>query len=136
MGVFDLHIESVWDTGRLVASAFHWPGEFDAERLADVATRLEPQQLVGIGAQVVTPEGLDRANGGIRRRATTYQGSGYLVGGAEPNLQLRDVLIAARSGVPALMVEAHLLGSAVSAAFPAYRFPNLDDAYWVWGVLN
>ena len=135
-GVFDLREQNIWDAGRLVASAFRWPGELRVQRLGDVATRLEPRQLVGLGTQVVTPEGLDHLYGGIRRRATTHQGPCYLVGGAEANLQPGDVLVAARSGVPALMIETYLLGSTISAAFSAYRFLNIDDAYWVWGVLS
>lgn len=135
-GVFDLRNETVWDTGRLVGTAFRWPGEPGTKRLGDLATRLDPQQFIALGTQVVIPRSLDSVYGGIRRRATNYEGPGHLIGGAEANLQPGDVLIAAHTGVPALMVQAHMLGSAVSAGFAAYRFPKLDDAYWIWGVLN
>lgn len=134
--VVDLRNEEVWDTGRLVVSAFRWPVDISLERLSAVATRIEPQLSVTQGIQVVTPDGLDRMYGGIRRRTTKYQGAGYLVGGGEENLQPGDVLIAGRAGTPALMVDAHLLGSTVSAGFTAYRFASIDDAYWLWAILS
>lgn len=135
-GVFDLRDETVWDTGQLVATAFRWPGELETKRLGDLGTRLEPQQFIKLGTQVVSPIGLDSVYGGIRRRTTSYEGPVYLVGGAAKNLQPGDVLIAARSGVPALMVNTPMLGAAVSAGFSAFRFPSINQAYWVWGVLN
>lgn len=134
--VVDLRTARVWDTGQLVASAYSWPADFALERLDDVAMRVEPLLFVSQGTQVVTPDGLDRLYGGIRRRVTKYQGPGFLVGGAEENLQPGDLLIATRPGVPALMVDRSFLGSTVSAAFSAYRFPNIDDAYWVWAVMS
>lgn len=135
-GVFDLREEANWDTGQLVTAAFRWPRELDSRRLSDLATLIEPQQFIELGTQVVTPIGLDSVYGGIRRRTTSYEGPAYLVGGAEENLQPGDLLIATRSSAPALMVQAHMLGAAVSAAFSAFRFPSIEQAYWVWGVLN
>ncbi|MGW9717824.1 hypothetical protein [Micrococcus aloeverae] len=134
--VVDLRNEEDWDTGRLVASAFYWPADFALQRLSDVATRIEPQLFVTQGTQVVTPDGLDRVYGGIRRRTTKYQGAGYLVGGGENSLRPGDVLISARADIPALMVDVRLLGSTVSAGFSAYRFSSDDDAYWAWAVLS
>lgn len=135
--LFDLREVAEWDTGLLIASGFQWPVAFDApKRLGDVAFRLEPQHFASVGTQIVTPRGLDHLYGGIRRRESSYQGAAYLVGGKESNLQRGDLLIAGRTGAPALMVQDHLLASTVSSSFSAYRFDDMNDAYWVWGVLN
>jgi hypothetical protein len=134
--VQDLRQQPTWDPGKLIAAGFKWPFMWDQRELQQTGEKLEARVFAELGTQVITPIGLDRVNGGVRKRTTTYRGAAYLVGGDPQNLQPGDLLVPTGSEQPALFVDDHLLGASVSGGFVAYRFPTKADAYWAWAIIN
>lgn len=134
--VQDLRQQPTWDPGKLIAAGFKWPFLWDQRELKQTGEKLEARVFAELGTQVIAPIGLDRVNGGVRKRTTTYRGAAYLVGGGPQNLQPGDLLVPIGSEQPALFVDGHLLGASVSGGFAAYRFPTRRDAYWVWAIVN
>src|SRR5699024_1353590 len=134
--VQDLRQQPTWDPGKLIAAGFKWPFSWDQRELKQTGVKLETRVFAELGTQVITPTGLDRVNGGVRKRTTTYRGAAFLVGGDPQNLHPGDLLVPTGSEQPALFVDDHLLGASVSGGFVAYRFPTRHDAYGAGAVIN
>lgn len=134
--VIDLRKMPTWGLTEMLASSFHWSSDLPRVPLKDVALRLSPQTYVEAGVPTITPGGIDRQYGGIKRRSTRYQGGGYMVGGESQNLHPGDVLIPKVPGIPGIVVTKRLLGAVFSADFLAYRTVDDSRSIWLWGVLS
>lgn len=132
----NLRQQPTWDPGKLIAASFNWPFLWDQRELNQTGEKLETRVFAEFGTQVITPIGLDRVYGGVRKRTSTYRGAAYLVGGDLKNLQPGDLLVPIGSDQPALIIDDHLLGATVSSGFVAYRFRTRSDANWVWAIIN
>lgn len=131
----DLRGHSNWDPGSLAAASFKWPTELSLRGLHEICDSVFPDAITEIGAQVITPGGLDPRSGGIRRRSRSFEGSAFQVSRRGPGLMVGDLLVSPASRSPVLVVDEVMVGSMVSGKFRGFR-PTDGLSLWLWAVLN
>lgn len=134
--VLSLEGQSTWDICALTRDSVHWPCERTLIDLLSVAETIVPSRWVDRGKQVITPSNVDSQRGGVRERATNYDGPGHHVSGLPRALSVGDALLPLRPYRPALLVHSRHMGAFVSDRFLALKPRSSEWGLWLWALFT